>query len=72
MERLQERAGKKPDAPTSQTHTQTKLGVAQSAPEKKMLAKAKAEEIVRAPTPEPSANAKGGLSGLLGGWWGRS
>ena len=31
----------------------------------------KVEEIERAATPEPSAQASGGLSSLLGGWWGR-
>lgn len=70
MDRLQERAGKKPEVEKSQA--QVNAPIAQPAPEKKMLAKAKAEEIVRAPTPEPSTPSRGGLSSLLGGWWGRS
>lgn len=72
MDRLQERAGKAPE-PKTQAQPQAKTPVAQPVPEKKMLAKAKAEEIVRAPTPEPTTPSRaGGLSSLLGGWWGRS
>ena len=33
--------------------------------------KAKAEEIERSATPEPGTTQRGGLSSLLGGWWGR-
>ncbi|KAI9065529.1 hypothetical protein FKP32DRAFT_1590471 [Trametes sanguinea] len=67
MDRLQERAGKVPvkveAAPAAAT---------QQAPEKKVAAsKAKVEEVERAATPEPSAQARGGLGSLLGGWWGR-
>ncbi|TFY79823.1 hypothetical protein EWM64_g4187 [Hericium alpestre] len=39
--------------------------------EKKPTSRAKLEEIQRAPTPEPQAPGRGGLSSLLGGWWGR-
>ena len=35
------------------------------------VAKAKKEEIERPATPEPSGPSRGGLSSLLGGWWGR-
>lgn len=33
--------------------------------------KAKMEEIMRPATPEPPKQEAGGLSNLLGGWWGR-
>ncbi|KAI0668695.1 hypothetical protein C8Q78DRAFT_1173491 [Trametes maxima] len=70
MDRLQERAGKapaeKPQAvpivsPTPQLATEKKTAAS----------RAKVEEIERAATPEPTADARGGLSSLLGGWWGR-
>ncbi|KAH7926186.1 hypothetical protein BV22DRAFT_373123 [Leucogyrophana mollusca] len=65
MDRLQQRAGKAPAPP-----------VALAAPvpveaEKKQPAKSRLEEVVRPATPEPEAPARGGLSSLLGGWWGR-
>lgn len=60
MEQLQTRAGKKPAA----TSTAAKV-------EPKAITRAKVEEIERAPTPEPQAIPSGGLSSLLGGWWGR-
>ena len=62
MDRLMGRAGKKPSVPLVQ---------AQPMPEKKSVAKAKAEEL-RPATPEPQAPSRGGLTSLLGGWWGRS
>ncbi|KAI8983213.1 hypothetical protein BD414DRAFT_490269 [Trametes punicea] len=70
MERLQERAGK---APANLHPTPAIAPAAQQAPEKKAptTSKAKVEEVERAATPEPSAQARGGLSSLLGGWWGR-
>ncbi|EMD41387.1 hypothetical protein CERSUDRAFT_109985 [Gelatoporia subvermispora B] len=71
MDRLQERAGKKPAAPQleqKKSATQTQQA---AAPEKKIVQKTKAEEAERASTPEPSAPAHGGLGSLLGGWWGR-
>jgi len=62
MDRLVERAGKKPAvAPV----------LAQAFPEKKTIAKTKVEEI-RPATPEPPPPSRGGLTSLLGGWWGRS
>ncbi|KAI0656807.1 hypothetical protein C8Q70DRAFT_920752 [Cubamyces menziesii] len=68
MDRLQERAGKVP-APTQ---VSVAAPVPQQAAEKKSAtSRAKVEEIERAATPEPSAQARGGLSSLLGGWWGR-
>ncbi|KZT08944.1 uncharacterized protein LAESUDRAFT_675461 [Laetiporus sulphureus 93-53] len=67
MDKLQERAGKKVETARP---VQEAAPVAQ-VPERKAVAKAKAEEVERAPTPEPSASARGGLSSLLGGWWGR-
>lgn len=68
MQRLQERAGKSSTA--SNTIPQAQKPTA-PALEKKAGPKAKLEEIDRAPTPEPSASARSGLSSLLGGWWGR-
>lgn len=70
MDRLQQRAGKEPP-PT------TPISVVQPQPQppqgqKALTAKAKVEEIARLATPEPQAEiSRGGLSGLLGGWWGR-
>ncbi|EIW65250.1 uncharacterized protein TRAVEDRAFT_160134, partial [Trametes versicolor FP-101664 SS1] len=69
MDRLQERAGK---APAAVEASRVVAPVPQQATEKKTPAsRAKVEEIERAATPEPSAQAGGGLSSLLGGWWGR-
>ncbi|KIP04452.1 hypothetical protein PHLGIDRAFT_129510 [Phlebiopsis gigantea 11061_1 CR5-6] len=71
MDRLQERAGKQVAAPPTLASPQPQRAVAQSEP-KTVASRAKVEEIVRPMTPEPSATpAKGGLSNLLGGWWGR-
>ncbi|KZT24687.1 hypothetical protein NEOLEDRAFT_1115860 [Neolentinus lepideus HHB14362 ss-1] len=64
MDRLQERAGKKPAAPAVKASSAIPL-------EKK--ASNRVEETERASTPEPqAAPSRGGLSSLLGGWWGRS
>ncbi|KAI0638821.1 hypothetical protein C8Q77DRAFT_1077790 [Trametes polyzona] len=69
MDRLQERAGK---APAKAESAPIAAPVPQLAPEKKTsTSRAKVEEIERAATPEPSAQARGGLGSLLGGWWGR-
>lgn len=57
MDRLQERAGKV-SAPV--------LVPVQAVP-----AKSRLEEVARPKTPEPQAPARGGLSSLLEGWWGR-
>lgn len=57
MDRLQERAGKA-SAPV--------LAPVQAVP-----AKSRLEEVARPKTPEPQAPARGGLSSLLEGWWGR-
>ncbi|KAG1889230.1 hypothetical protein F4604DRAFT_1915092 [Suillus subluteus] len=57
MDRLQERAGKA-SAPA--------LVPVQAVP-----AKSRLEEVARPKTPEPQAPARGGLSSLLEGWWGR-
>jgi len=66
MDRLQQRAGKQPVAPSSSTKApQTRT---ESVLEKKPTPKAKAEEHVEL-TPEPQPQARGGLSSLLGGWW---
>jgi signal recognition particle subunit SRP68 len=65
MDRLLERAGKQPAAPTVQASKKA---------EEKMEAvkKTKAEEPARIETPEPNpSQSTGGLSSLLGGWWGR-
>jgi len=64
MDRLQERAGVKPAAPAVKKHVVEPKAHAQ-------VAKAKADEISRPSTPEPNAPARGGLTSLLGGWWGR-
>ncbi|KAG2109737.1 uncharacterized protein F5147DRAFT_150216 [Suillus discolor] len=57
MDRLLERAGKASAPP---------LVPVQAVP-----AKSRLEEVARPKTPEPQAPAKGGLSSLLEGWWGR-
>ncbi|KAL0576382.1 signal recognition particle subunit srp68 [Marasmius crinis-equi] len=69
MEKLQERAGKQPQAPV----------VAQPVPAVKAetMAQKKAVQMIeqdsRPATPEPKmAPSKSGLSSLLGGWWGKS
>jgi signal recognition particle subunit SRP68 len=71
MDRLQQRTGKEPPptpAPTKILQQQPQLPLAQ----KGLSAKAKVEEILRPATPEPKAETPGGgLSSLLGGWWGR-
>ncbi|KAF8060938.1 hypothetical protein FPV67DRAFT_1673770 [Lyophyllum atratum] len=72
MDRLLVRAGKQTAAPAKveqQQQQQQQKAVAEK--EKKPVAKAKVEEV-RAPTPEPAAPSRGGLSSLLGGWWGKS
>lgn len=63
MDRLHERAGKTIAATTTASKVE-------SAPEKKQTTKAEVEEV-RAATPVPQA-PRGGLSSLLGGWWGKS
>ena len=71
MDRLQERSGKKIAHPAAIASPQPQKAVAQTEP-KSVASRAKVEEIVRPMTPEPSTEpAKGGLSSLLGGWWGR-
>ena len=71
MDRLQQRAGKAPPptpAPINISKPQPQLPLVQKGP----TLKAKAEEITRPATPEPQSEAtRGGLSSLLGGWWGR-
>jgi signal recognition particle subunit SRP68 len=66
MDKLQERAGKKPTVITAPARKD-------STAEKKQTTRAKVEEEIRPETPEPqtTAQARGGLSSLLGGWWGR-
>ncbi len=68
VDHLQERAGKKLQpavlvAPAP-VHAAEEVPV-----DKRPVAKAKLE-IERTATPEPRALAQGGLSSLLGGWWG--
>ncbi|KIM61928.1 hypothetical protein SCLCIDRAFT_1215538 [Scleroderma citrinum Foug A] len=60
MDRLLERAGRSPSKPKEGDRE------IQAQP-----AKSRLEEITRTETPEPPARVKGGLSDLLGGWWGR-
>lgn len=69
MERLQERSGKLP-TPTAPVPAKAVPHIQAPQPQKTPVAKAKAEDIVRPSTPEPSA-ARGGLGNILGGWWGR-
>lgn len=77
MERLQERAGRQVEptasgvvAPQPQRSLETIVSETEKA--KSVVSRAKVEEIERPLTPEPTATtAKGGLSSLLGGWWGR-
>ena len=64
MDRLQERAGKEKKKPVT-SKTPTKV---EPSGEKK---KAKVEEEL-APEDTAAAPARGGLSSLLGGWWGRT
>lgn len=69
VDRLQERAGKKPQPAA---HAPAPVHAAEEVPvDKRPVAKAKLEEIERPATPEPTAPAQGGLGSLLGGWWGR-
>ncbi|KAG9310266.1 hypothetical protein JVU11DRAFT_9384 [Chiua virens] len=56
MDRLLERAGKAP----AKEEREVPPG------------KSRLEEVMRPETPESAAPAKGGLSSLLGGWWGRT
>ncbi|KAK7468555.1 signal recognition particle subunit srp68 [Stygiomarasmius scandens] len=67
MDRLQERAGKAPiELATAPVPTAVEKAVT-------MKKSAAIEEEVQSAMPEPqSAPAKGGLSSLLGGWWGRN
>ena len=69
MDRLQQRAGKDPSpVPAPISILQPQLPQVQ----KGLAPKAKAEEVARPATPEPQAEtSRGGLGGLLGGWWGR-
>lgn len=71
MDQLQRRAGKEPlqiPAPIQVSQPQPQLSQVQKGP----TAKAKVEEVARPATPEPKAEtSRGGLSTLLGGWWGR-
>ncbi|KAH7883995.1 hypothetical protein F5I97DRAFT_1897342 [Phlebopus sp. FC_14] len=60
MDRLMERAGK---APVSEREREVPVAA--------QPVKSRLEEEVRPETPEPPVQAKGGLSSLLGGWWGR-
>ncbi|KAL4069221.1 hypothetical protein J3A83DRAFT_4249669 [Scleroderma citrinum] len=60
MDRLLERAGKGPIKPKERERE------IQAQPVKSRL-----EEVIRTGTPEPPTQTKGGLSSLLGGWWGR-
>ena len=72
MDRLQERAGKKKPQPAAIVAPAPVGAVeGQLIPDKRPVARAKAEEIERPATPEQGVAAKGGLGSLLGGWWGR-
>ncbi|KAF9455522.1 hypothetical protein BDZ94DRAFT_1327528 [Collybia nuda] len=64
MDRLLVRAGKEPATATLPERPEP-------VSDKKPVARTKIEEV-RPPTPEPPAPNRGGLSSLLGGWWGKS
>jgi signal recognition particle subunit SRP68 len=73
VDRLLERAGKPPAAPAPIETVQKKADV----PEKKVTPPKATDVSYRSVTPEPeiempAQNARGGLSSLLGGWWGRN
>ena len=69
MDRLQQRAGKKPP-PTSTSILQPQPQSLRA--QKGLTPKAKAEENARPVITEPQGEKlRGGLSSLLGGWWGR-
>ncbi|KAF8807165.1 hypothetical protein BYT27DRAFT_7211035 [Phlegmacium glaucopus] len=70
MDRLQERTGKKPIAPSTSGAASSKAK-SELAPEKKQNSKAKVEEHVE-PAPQPQPQARAGLSSLLGGWWSKT
>ena len=71
VDRLQRRAGKElPPTPAHVRILQPQPQLSQA--QKGLTAKAKAEESASPATPEPRAETShGGLSSLLGGWWGR-
>jgi len=80
VDRLQERAGKKKSAninvPQPAVFAPAPVRAVEepgAADKRPIAAKAKVEEIERPETPEPSVAPAhgGGLSTLLGGWWGR-
>jgi signal recognition particle subunit SRP68 len=64
MDRLLVRAGKEPAPAAAPVRSEPVA-------DKKSVARTKVEEV-RPPTPEPPAPTRGGLSSLLGGWWGKS
>jgi signal recognition particle subunit SRP68 len=69
MDRLQQRAGKElpTPVPVKILQPQPQFPQAQKGP----TSKAKVEGVASPPTPEPQAEtSRGGLSSLLGGWWG--
>jgi signal recognition particle subunit SRP68 len=70
MERLHTRTGKEP-RPAPAMPTVKVQDIQQPQVQKAPAAKAKAEGVERIPTPEPPTPVRGGLSNLLGGWWGR-
>ncbi len=72
MDKLQERAGKAP-RPAVPIAAPVPVSAKASEPVGKKSQAAKVVEETRPATPEPTQQpARGGLSNLLGGWWGRS
>ncbi|GJE94179.1 signal recognition particle subunit SRP68 [Phanerochaete sordida] len=73
MDRLMERAGKTVSASAPALAAPVPQRASSGPTEvKSATSRAKVEEIQRPMTPEPSAApGKGGLTSLLGGWWGR-
>jgi len=62
MDKLQERAGIVTQKSTSTSAMPAKASA---------VARAKMEEIIRPASPDSTTAARGGLTSLLGGWWGR-
>lgn len=72
MDQLLQKAGKEslPPAPAPST-VSSKAAQAENTIEKKAVPRTKVEES-RPETPESEAPTRGGISSLLGAWWGRS
>ncbi|KAF9560190.1 hypothetical protein CPC08DRAFT_818375 [Agrocybe pediades] len=75
MDRLQQRAGKQPSKPPVSTGKAAPQAKTDATVEKKQIPKTKADEPVETQAEsqhQPQPAARGGLSSLLGGWWGKN